>query len=243
MKTVMNGMLLGLGLLLASASPVAAKTIHFGGYDWAVRSGHGGPGPNTWDESNVWLDTSGGLHLKISHRDGRWACAEVTMQRRLGFGRYEFQVEGRVDQFDDNIVLGLFNYPTADVGSDTTHEIDIEFARWGNAKEPMGNFTVWPVQKATKPASKTFNFSLRGNESTHRFNWKSTNVLYQTFQGLRDEDHGEIIRWDFAPEDPLKRLSQQSMPVHLNLWLFKGLPPRHLKEVEMVIRGFRLTPS
>ena len=53
MKTVMNGMLLGLGLLLASGSLVAAKTIQFGGYDWTVRSGQGGPGSNTWDEANV----------------------------------------------------------------------------------------------------------------------------------------------------------------------------------------------
>ena len=71
-----------------------AKDIEFGGYTWAVRSGRGGPGPNAWDENNAWLDTAPNLHLKISQRDGKWSCAEVTMRKRLGFGRSRFQATG-----------------------------------------------------------------------------------------------------------------------------------------------------
>jgi hypothetical protein len=37
-----------------------------------------------------------------------------------------FQTNGRLDLLDDNVVLGLFNYPTEDVGPDGTHELDIE---------------------------------------------------------------------------------------------------------------------
>jgi hypothetical protein len=117
------------GLFLALGLSIQAKEVEFGGYTWAIRSGFGGPGPNTWDENNVWLDASTNLHLKTSQRDGKWSCAEVTMRKRLGFGRYQFQVQGRVDRFDDYVVLGLFNYPTGDVGPDGTHEMDIEFAR------------------------------------------------------------------------------------------------------------------
>jgi len=119
------------GLFMVLGFYTQAKDIEFGGYTWAVRSGRGGPGPNVWDENNVWMDTSTNLHLKISQRDGKWSCAEVTMKKRLGFGRYQFQTTGRLDRVDDNVVLGLFNYPTGDVGQDGTHEIDIEFARWG----------------------------------------------------------------------------------------------------------------
>ena len=96
------------GLLLAFGFSTQAKDIEFGGYTWAVRSSRGGPGPNGWDENNAWLDASTNLHLKISQRDGKWSCAEVTMRKRLGFGRYQFQVTGRIDRFDDNVVLGLF---------------------------------------------------------------------------------------------------------------------------------------
>src|SRR5512139_2236906 len=114
MNRTKNGLLVG--LVLAVASLLEAKEIQFGGYTWTVRTGHGGPGPNAWDENNVWLDSATNLHLKISHRGGKWSGAEITMQKRLGFGQYQFQTIGRLDLLDDNVVLGLFNYPTADVG-------------------------------------------------------------------------------------------------------------------------------
>jgi hypothetical protein len=44
----------------------------------------------------------------------------------MGFGRYQFWIEGRVDRLDPNVVLGLLNYPTPDVGPDATNEIDID---------------------------------------------------------------------------------------------------------------------
>lgn len=235
-------MTLGIALVAATSVKAASPTISFAGYEWTVRSGQGGPGPNTWDETNAWLDASGHLHLKIRVRDGRWSCAEVTMQKKLGFGRYQFQVEGRIDQFDDHVVLGLFNYPTREVGGDATHEIDIEFARWGNPKFPIGNYTVWPVEKALKPTSHTFSFQLAGSGSTHRFDWSPGHIDYRSFQGVPEDEAKEIARWSFVPEDPPQRIAQRPMPVHLNLWLFQGHPPKDGKEVEVVIRDFRFTP-
>lgn len=118
--------------------------ISFSGYDWEVRSGTGGPGPNDWSADNVFVDADG-LHLKISNSGSTWSCAEVTLTQRLGFGVYEFQLTGRPDLFDRNVVLGLFNYPPADVGPDGTNEIDIEFAQWGQAgNRNRLNWTVYP---------------------------------------------------------------------------------------------------
>jgi hypothetical protein len=68
-----------------------AGEILFGGYTWTVRSGHGGPGPNAWEASNVWLDSSTNLHLKISQHDGKWSCAEITMRQRLGLAATNFK--------------------------------------------------------------------------------------------------------------------------------------------------------
>lgn len=148
----------------AGLGPDAAE-IQFGGYTWTVRSGRGGPGPNAWDPRNLWLDSVTNLHLKISQRDGVWSCAEITMRQRLGFGRYQFQTIGRLDQLDDNVVLGLFNYPTGDLGPDGTHEIDIEFARWGNGANPIGNFTVWLAEKGLKHVTKSFPFPDASSEN------------------------------------------------------------------------------
>ena len=165
------------------------------------------------------------------------------MQKRLGFGKYEFEIKGPIDRLDDNVVLGLFNYPTRDVGQDATHEIDIEFARCGEARNPMGNYTVWPVEKARKQQSKSFPFDLKGDQSTHRFFWSQNRVWFQSLRGLRSDDGEEFSRWDFSPPEAAQRISQQAMPVHINLWLFKGLSPKNSQEVEIVVRRFSFGPE
>jgi len=165
------------------------------------------------------------------------------MRKRLGFGRYRFQVQGRVDRFDDNVVLGFFNYPTGDVGPDATHEIDVEFARWGNARNPMGNYTVWPAAKSLTQVSKPFPFTLADDRSTHSFTWSRDQVKFLSVQGYREDDRQEITAWVYAPNEPSKRISQQPMPVHINLWLFKGLAPKNAQEAEIIVHDFKFTPG
>ena len=220
----------------------AADEVKFAGRDWVVRTGRGGPGPNRWDPSHVWVD-SRGLHLKIAQTDGEWRCAEISTKERLGFGRYEFQIDGRIDRFDPDVVLGLFNYPTRDVGPGATNEIDIEFARWGNEKWPIGNYTAWPAEKGVKQTSKTFDFTLIGNRSFHSFDWKPTSIEFQSWNGGRDRRQDRLGQWTFAPKEPTKSIAQKPMPVHFNLWCFKGRPPADAKSVEIVVESFTFTPS
>lgn len=227
---------------ILSAPRLLAETLDFAGYRWSVRSGQGGPGPNAWDPRNVWVDASGHLHLKLVQRDGKWTCAEITLQRRLGFGRYEFEVEGPLDRLDEKVVLGLFNYPTRDVGEDATCEVDIEFARWGEARNPIGNYTVWPVEKALRQTTRTFDFRLDGTVSTHEFDWHADRVRFRSRQGA-GEGGREIFQWEFRPTDADRRIARQPMPVHLNLWLFQGKPPKDGKEVEVIVRRFRFLPE
>src|SRR5207237_76888 len=110
----------------SDATRPEALALRFSDLDWVIRSaGTGGPGPNRWDPKNVWVDPDGRLHMKISHVGDEWRCAELNTRRRLGFGRYQFQVIGRIDRLDRSVVLGLFDYPTPDVGKDGTNEIDV----------------------------------------------------------------------------------------------------------------------
>jgi hypothetical protein len=236
--------LCGLVIGAPASSGVNAQTITFGGYQWQVKSGTNlGPGPNTWNASNVWLDSQGALHLKISHANGVWSCAEVDMTQSLGFGTYQFQVTGRIDQLDKSVVLGLFNYPTPDVGPDGTNEIDIEFAHWGNAAWPNGNYTVWPAKAGVKQTSSTFNFKLNGNATTHRFTWKSQSILFQSLNGHRDDNKQQFAHWLFKPTDYTSQIPQKPIPVMLNLWLFQGQPPSDGNEVELVVSSFKFTPA
>jgi len=69
--------------------------------------------------------------------------------------------------------LGLFNYPTPDVGADGTNKIDIEFAKWGKPEAPVGNYTVWPAREGLRRANKRFPVELKGEHTTRSFMWNS----------------------------------------------------------------------
>lgn len=237
-----GALLWGKDAVRAEEQTVAA-TIQFSGYTWEVRpTGSGGPGPNQWDPANVWVDANGHLHLKISHVNGQWCAAELYTTQRLGFGTYQWQLTRRVDQLDQNVVLGLFNYTHPDVGPGGTNEIDIEFARWGNAAWPNLNYTVWPAVTGVPQTSDTYDFTLNGDYTTHRFTWSSNQILFQSLHGHTDTNTNEFHRWTFAPAQPLQAIPQNPLPVHMNLWLYAGRPPVNGQEVEIIISKFTYTP-
>jgi hypothetical protein len=220
----------------------------FSGYQWVVRAtGEGGPGPNTWDDANARVDDLGQLHLQITNNrvlEGytEWRCVELSTVQRLGFGRYQFQVIGRIDNLDRNVVLGLFKYPTPDVGLDGTNEIDIEFAQWGRTTANNADYVVYPASGPRAP-NDTLDFQvlLQGDFTTHRFLWDSRQVTFQSLYGHRDNDIGEFQRWQYTPNEG-RLIPQQPTPVHINLWLFRGHPPYNSREVDIVISQFAFIP-
>ena len=220
------------------------RTIKFSGYEWDVRAaGLGGPGPNTWDDANAQVDDKGWLHLELTSvtnaaGNTEWHCVELSTQQRLGFGRYQFQVIGRIDKLDRNVVLGLFKYPTPDVGKDGTNEIDIEFAQWGRATANNADYVVFPASlPRVKGDNIEFMVALKGDYTTHRFLWESSQVTFQSLHGHRDDDSDEFESWQYAPNQA-RLIPQQPTPVRINLWLFRGMPPSDGAEVEIVISQF-----
>ncbi len=231
-------------LALAAVGSLGAKTFQFSGYQWEIRPSedNGGPGPNHWDENNAFLDARGYLHLKLTKRGGEWYCSEVYTQEALGFGLYEFSIVGRVDTLDRNLVFGLFNYPEADVGPDGTNEIDIEFSHWGVPTNPIDGYTVFPAVEGVRPAERSYPIELRGaGQSTHSFTWTPESILFQSFRGTSSA--GPLLaNWLYQPRDPQVHIPQSLLPVHINLWLFEGVPPSDGQEVELIVRSFRFTP-
>lgn len=216
-----------------------ATTIQFSGYTWNVKNGsHIGPGPNNWSRNNVWVDSNGFLHLKISKDSatGKWYCAEVSTQQTFGFGRWQFWVEGRIDKMDKNVVLGLFNYS----GNDGFDEMDIEWARWGNDTYPNCNYTVWPAETGFENFSYVQEVSLSGKNTTQRFTRTSNSVTFQSLQGFRDNNANQFATATCT--DPPNSISTLAMPAYINLWLFKGHAPSNGKEVEIIIHKFSYTP-
>lgn len=225
-----------LALALLPSDGVSARTIDFSGRTWTVRSVFGGPGPNEWsdDPQSVWVDVDGRLHLKIRQIAGVWKCAEVVSDESLGYGSYRFQLGSDTTVFDPRVVVGLFTY------LDDFHEIDIEMSRWADAQNDDGQFVVQPYDAPGH--IERFPIALTDSYSTHWFQWRQDFVRFESARGLHDlpAPASDLIHtWTFAgggiPIDDAEK-------VHINLWLFQGIPPINGQEVELIIERFTYTP-
>jgi hypothetical protein len=232
-------LLAGYLALAVSGSPADAshrpsvRTVEFSGYTWQVKSSAGvvGPGPNNFSDStaNVWVDSAGRLHLKLTYSKGRWYCAEVVNTQSLGRGRYSFELDSAVDALDPNVVLGLFTW--SDDPAYNNRELDIEFSRWGNAAEPTnGQYVVQPydgsgnLQRVTQPPLSA---------STHSFDWQASAVTFTSSTATPSP-------WTYAGPDVPQPGSEHA---RMNLWLFRGTPPGSGRSVEVIVRRFSFTPA
>jgi len=222
-----------------AAAAAAANTINWAGHTWNVTTG-GMAGGNTGSASNVFVDASGYLHLKITKSGSTWTCAELFTTDNLGFGTYQWQVEGPIDKLDKNIVLGFYPYgPARGIGSDGHNEIDIEYARWGNSAWANGNWTIFPASGSTV-GSTTFNFSLSGTYTTSRFIWNSTNIKFWLLGGFQPvgSTTNTIQSWTYAPSNSSTNIPQQALPLGVNLWLYNHLAPSNGQPVEIIVHSF-----
>ena len=217
----------------AGSQTAATRTVSFSDFTWAVKSSHGkvGPGPNDFSSSsqNVWVDGQGRLHLAITRSRNRWYCAEVLATRSFGYGTYTFTLDSPVDALDPNVTLGLFTW--SDNPAYAHRELDVEYARWGNASDPTnGQYVVQPydasghLRRITQQAVSS---------STVSFDWQAGSVAFSS-------SNAAPAAWTYTGSDV--PVPGDEVP-HLNLWLYRGSAPANGQPVEIVVRSFTFTPG
>jgi hypothetical protein len=216
----------------AGSRTAAVRTVTWAGYHWQVKSSRGkvGPGPNTFSDSasNVWVDAAGELHLKITRSGNRWYCAEILNTQSLGYGTYSFTLDTRVDSLDPNVTLGLFTW--SDDPAYNHRELDVEFARWGNAADATnGQYVVQPYN-ATNHLRRIVQGT--ATPSTVAFRWQPGSV------GFTSSD-ADLASWSYSGSDVPVPGDERT---HLNLWLYRGAAPTNAREVEIVVRSFTWQP-
>jgi MYXO-CTERM domain-containing protein len=230
-------------ILVGGLARPAAADLTWKGHTWQVTSG-GMAGVCQGDPNNVTVDSNGYLHFKISNTGGTWTASEMFTTDKLGFGTYQWQVDGPVDSYDKNIVLGLFPYgPAANIGVDGTNEIDIEYSRWGQANGPNADWTDYP-NSGTTQGELSFNFTLSSTLSTSRFIWTDASIQDFLIDGLQpvNSTTGLIKTWTYAPQNASTNVPQSAMPLGMNLWCFSA-PPSNGQPMEIVIRDFQFVPE
>ena len=229
----------GLAALAAAAPGAAGKPgypdkVVWSGASWSIKTSRSavGPGPNLFDKANVSVDAQGNLRLRIARNAaGQWTCAEVIGPTSYGYGTYTFELASPVNAFDANVVLGLFTW--SDRAQQAHREIDIEFAKWGNAADPTNaQFVVQPYDLV----NHLYRFvAPETAASTHSFEWRAGQIVWRSYGGdgtLRDS-------YSYSGTDvPASRDER----VRLNLWLFQGRAPSDGQPVEVVVKKFSFTP-
>jgi len=218
----------------ATRSP---KMVVFSGYEWWVKTSAVpvGPGPNYFSDSaeNIWVDSLGQLHLKMTQRNGRWHCSEVVLRNSLGYGRYVFQLTGKIGRLDPNVVLGLFTWDNA--SAEFHREIDIEFSRWSVATDPNAQYVVQPWDRPGNRQRWVIPTAL--DFSTHSFIWKPDSISFLSAKGHQTAAPPDSIIYSWNYKGP-------NIPTHgnenarINLWLFNGQAPTDTAEVEVIIKKF-----
>jgi hypothetical protein len=237
--TLLAPLYISIANLQASAATYPS-TINFSGYTWYIENSNNqkvNPGPNYWSNSpqNVWVDSNGYLHLKITYSNGRWYCPEVTCTQTFGYGTYTYYLASRVDQFDKNIVAGLF------ARIDDTHEVDIEFSKWGISNYQNSRYAVQPAPYIEDQNKHTYNTVLYGDYTTQYFTWQPNSIYFESFGGhyaLGTEPAGNIIQ-SFTS---YRQVSATGAKAHINLWLYQGQAPSDGSQPEIIIKSFQYTP-
>jgi hypothetical protein len=75
------------GVQMSMKSTYQLTNLFWSGYTWNIKNvAIQGPNLNAWSNSpqNVWVDTSGYLHLSLTYVNGIWYCAELDNTANLG---------------------------------------------------------------------------------------------------------------------------------------------------------------
>jgi hypothetical protein len=231
--------------IVIAQGPAVVNAIHWMGHQWNVTSG-GMAGVAKGNPANVSVDKNGYLHLRVTNRGEIYTASELFSVDTMGFGTYQWQIEGSIDDMDKSTVLGLFLYgPQKGIGVDGENEIDIEFSRWNDTCHGCNaDFTFYPAtgNKTAGPNEDNFHISLNGGTlTTARFEWSSTQIVATIMSGEQPigTTANVLQALTFAPNDYTARIPQVPLPVGMNLWCFKTLPT---DDQEVIIHSFQYLP-
>lgn len=179
-------------IVKGTGTPTLAPTkpLKFSGYDWDVRtiaSDRGGTN-NLYDPDNAWTDSSGALHLQMRKKSERWSCAEVVLNRSLGYGTYVLTVRDS-SHLEPAAVFSMNTFD--DWGGDQHYrEMDVEIGRWGEAANK--NNAQYGVQPFYVPGN-VFRFKAPPGTLTHSMHWESGRVSFKTIRGASSNAEGQLV--------------------------------------------------
>jgi len=231
-------------ILLSVSHFLDAQSINWKGHQWRVTSGRmAGVAPG--NPGNIEVDKNGYLHLRIANRTGEWSASEMFTADVLGFGTYQWVIQGNIYDMDKSSVLGLFTYgPASHVGVDGENEIDIEFSRWNDTcHECNADFTVYPSTGNRKPdgtSSWEDNFHIICETlTTARMEWTPDQVIFTIMKGIQPIGITADVLKTETYHSSNTNIPQVASSLGINFWCFQKTPAT---DQSVVIRDFQFIP-
>jgi hypothetical protein len=206
--------------------------IHFGGYDWEVRqiSSNWGGKLNPYDPRNAWVDDAGFLHLKITHRDEQWFCADVRLNESLGQGSYSFTIRN-VSGLDPAAILRLYTWDHFKLFNG---ELSVDISRWGDPNSKNGQFVVHPSYEP----HNIHRFEAPPGLLTFGFEWVSGRVSFNAFRGRTTENRNVLTKQTFTSGIP----QPGGGNIHISFYRYGNSTIPMKEPGEVIVEAFRYIP-
>ena len=165
---------------VGSLPPHPTQALRFSGYDWKIQTSDAVRGGvnNLYDADNVWTDSSGAMHLRITKKEKGWTCAHVILARSLGYGTYRFVVRD-TSHLEPAAVLSMHTFDTWG-GDQHYREMDVEIGHWGNAgSKENAQYGVQPFYVPGNVAQ----FREPAGTLTHTMVWEPGRASFKTVRG------------------------------------------------------------
>jgi len=205
-----------------------SRMANFSGREWRLRdapSARGGR--NLYDAANVSVDDEGAMHMRISKTESDWSCSEVSVNRSLGYGTYEFVVRD-LSQLEPPAVFGMFTYDYAG-GPQKNREMDIEISRWGDSTNKNAQYVLQPYYVA----ANVHRFNIPSGRLTFSLRWEHDRVSFRTMRGSKT-----IAEHVFTAGVPSPGIES----IRMVLYIFRDTKVKLKEPAEVVIEQFTYFP-
>src|ERR1700722_13737391 len=165
-------------------------SLKFSGYDWSVRttSSDKGGTNNLYDPENASTDASGALHMQIKRKSDNWSCAEIFLNRSLGYGTYSVTVRD-TSQLEPAAVFGMFTFDEW-ASEERFREMDVEV---GGRSDVASNSNARYVVQPFYIPGNLFPFAAPSGTLTYVLHWESGHATFKTFRGKSSGAGAQLV--------------------------------------------------
>ncbi len=240
-KWTLIGLLLivsvGLAIFVMPLQPGEAKvninklglnqtTFTWKGQQWDVSSSS----PNSDSTKNVWIDSTGNLHMTLSNVGGKWYNTKIESLDKYQFGTYRWTVSSPLLNIDKNAVASMYLYINDSDG------INIEATGWGddNSSEKLW-FEVQPASSSDNSFGAFTSPYATAKNVTYSFTREPGYIQFNA----KLSDGTTIADWKYTNTSGMP---QEAGNIIMETWL-SNESTSDGKDIEVVYSDFNFTPS